>query len=530
MAIQAIGRADNDGGKLASLVLSRFGNGPSFGDLAGFPARGLSAWLEEQLAPPPGDDPEVKKRLAEARLQIKYNATDKWPAVDEMRPLDSLDKPIAELWPLLDNSKPRDNAEKARPRNEATAAAFIRAVYSRYQLREALAQFWHDHFNVNAYGPMQVALALPTYDRDAIRAHALGNFREMLEAVAGSAAMLYYLSNRSSRAGAANENYARELFELHTLGRDAYLNDKFNRWRDVPGALDGRPAGYIDQDVYEAARAFTGWTVEDGTGLDGQRKLPATGRFAYVETWHDGYQKRVLAQEFSPFAAALDDGRRVLDLVAAHPATARHLAGKLCRRFVGAGAAPAFIERVAAEWTKSAKAPDQIARVVGFIARSGEFAESRGAKLKRPVLLAAGFARVTGMDFTPTAAFAEAIAGAGQRLFGYPLPTGLPDDDRIFLSAHALRNRWGIPLGLAQNSWGTGVCDPARVLPIGSSNAGDYVARWLAIFGVPPEPSLLASITGAAGLPPVVPLAGIDPKRLATLVAIAAMAPAYQYS
>lgn len=522
---------DKDGGKLASLVLSRFGNGPSFADLNHFPSLGLSAWLEEQLSPPQGDDPEVKKHLAAARLPIKYNGTDKWPAVDETRPLVWLDKPIEAIWSLLDNANPRDNAEKALPRSEVVIATLIRAAHSRYQLRESLAQFWHDHFNINAYATAQMAVTLPVYDRDVIRKHALGNFRDLLEAVANSTAMLYYLSNRSSRAGAANENYARELFELHTLGRDAYLNDKYNRWRDVPGALAGQPLGYIDEDVYEAARAFTGWTVEDGAGIDGQRKLPFTGRFAYVETWHDGYQKRVLGREFSPYAAAMDDGRRVLDLVANHPATARHLAGKLCRRFIGPQAAPAFIERVAEEWAKSAKAPDQIARVIGFIARSQEFAGSQGAKLKRPLALAAGFVRLTGMEFSPSLSLAGQIAAAGQNLFGYSLPTGLPDEERIFLSANALRGRWSLLLSLGQNHCQTGNCDPTKALPTGSARTvGDYVERWLGVMGVTSEPALTAAITGAVGLPPVVPVDGIDPKRLATLVAVAAMVPAYQYS
>ncbi|SMF95065.1 Protein of unknown function [Methylomagnum ishizawai] len=352
-----------EGGGFARLVLGWFGYGPGPADLAAFVARGFGPWLETQLAPPPGDDPEVVQRLAQVRLNIKYPADAHWPAVNEQRPLASLDRPIEALWPLLD-AQPRHPAERAWPRYEVIAATLIRAIYSRYPLREVLAQFWRDHFNVNAFGPNAIAVALPVYDREVIRKHALGNFRALLEAVAGSTAMLYYLSNRSSRAGAANENYARELFELHTLGRDAYLNDQYNRWRDVPGAVAGRPEGYIDQDVYEAARAFTGWEVEDGTALDGQRKLPATGRFAYVETWHDGYQKRVLGQEFNPFAAALDDGGKVLDWVAHHPATARHLAGKLCRRYVGSDAPPELVGRIAEVWTRTTQAPDQIAQVV----------------------------------------------------------------------------------------------------------------------------------------------------------------------
>ena len=161
-------------------------------------------------------------------------------------------------------------AERARPRTEVIAATLLRSVYSRYQLKEVISQFWHDHFHVNAFSDERISVALPVYDRDVIRKNCFGNFRVLLEAVATSTAMQFYLSNYSSRAGAANENYARELLELHTFGRENYLNDNFNSWREVPGALKGQPIGYIDQDVYEVARAFTGWTIAE------------TGRFNYV--------------------------------------------------------------------------------------------------------------------------------------------------------------------------------------------------------------------------------------------------------
>jgi uncharacterized protein (DUF1800 family) len=107
---------------------------------------------------------------------------------------------------------------------EVAAATLLRAAHSCWQLREVLCDFWHNHFNVDASRNHMVSAALPAYDRDVIRAHCLGNFRELLEAVATSTAMLVYLNNRSSRAGSANENYARELLELHTLGRGSYLN------------------------------------------------------------------------------------------------------------------------------------------------------------------------------------------------------------------------------------------------------------------------------------------------------------------
>ncbi len=512
-------------------ALSRFGHGPTIEDFSSFSRHGVQAWLEEQTSPPKGDDAAMTSRLKDVRLRIHYNAAEgKWPALDEARPLDMLGKPIDAVWPLLDNSAtPRDGSERRRAVDEVIAATYLRAVYSRYQLREAMAQFWHDHFHVNALASEQIMLAMPTYDRDVIRPNCLGNFRDMLEAVAGSAAMLYYLSNHSSRAGAANENYARELFELHTLGRDAYLNDRYDRWRDVPGAMAGQPAGYIDQDVYEAARAFTGWTVEDGAGLDGQRKLPATGRFVYVENWHDGYQKRVLTQEFDPFSAALADGRKVLDLVADHPATARHLARKLCRRFVGPQASESLVEQTAQVWRATAKAPDQIAQVIRTIALSPEFAASRGAKLKRPLTVAAGFIRLTGLDFVPTEGFHNAVAAAGQRLFGFPAPTGLPDDDSYFLGANTVRNRWNLLLGVAQNQWGTGACDPSRTVPVGGDkSAATYAKQWLDLLGVPADASALSAISGAVGVPPTVSIEGMDAKRLSTMAALAVLSPDYQ--
>lgn len=519
-----------------TFALNRLGYGPTPEDLEVIPTVGFRAWLDEQLAPPNGDDSETRQRLSAARLHIKYAAgMDKaypaapWPAVDEMRPLGTLDQPIEALWPtLFTREKPVAHDERRRPYDEVVAATILRAVHGRYQLREIMAAFWHDHFNVDANSADQIAVSLPTYDRDVIRAHALGNFRDFLEAVATSTAMLYALSNRSSRAGAANENYGRELFELHTLGRDAYLNDKYNRWREVPGGPARHPVGYIDEDVYESARAFTGWTVEDGSTIDGQRKLPNTGKFAYVESWHDGYQKRVLGQEFDPFAAAQVDGRRVLDLVATHPATAHHLAQKLCVRLIGAGVKPVFVQKVAALWLKKAKDPDQIAAVVRFIALSPEFAASRGAKVKRPLAVMASFARATGIDLVPNDQVAGHIANAGQRLFGYPAPTGLPDEDRLFIGTAALRTRWEGLLGLALNSWQTGVLDPSRGIPGDATTVGAFAGQWLSALGSPSDDAARAAIATAIGLAPEAPLPSFDKRRLATAVAVAAMAPAFQ--
>jgi len=512
-------------------ALGRAGYGARPEDMDELGRRGFAAWVEEQLHPQEAQDAAVHQRLERLRLRIRYNANDKWPAVDELRPLAYLDKPIDEAWPLIVKRQEMDGAERRRPREEVTAATILRAVHSRWQLREVLASFWHDHFNVDAFSGDEISVALPTYDRDVIRRHALGNFRAFLEAVATSTAMLYYLSNRSSRAGAANENYGRELFELHTLGRDAYLNDRYDRWREVPGALKGAPQGYIDEDVYESARAFTGWTVEDGSGIDGHRKLPATGRFTYVETWHDGYQKRVLAHEFKEFAPAMADGRRVLDLVAEHPATAKFVCTKLCRRFVGDPPPARLVTAAVTAWTRARRSPEQIAEVVRVILLSPEFAAARGGKVRRPLALAAGFARTTGIDLVPTEGLWNQIANGGQRLFGWPPPTGLPDDNAYFLGANSMRHRWALVLGLAENWWGTGAMPPTFP-PGGVLTARAVAAQHLARLQGAAPAQVADAILQGLGWPADQPLANpATPefaKRSARLAALAAMSPMFQ--
>ncbi|HUB95204.1 MAG TPA: DUF1800 domain-containing protein [Stellaceae bacterium] len=518
-------------------VLSRLGYGPKEGDVIAFERLGLADWLDQQLKPPQGDDAETAAALSRARLRINYPAGDAsknqgWVATDEMRPLATLDEPIDTLWPLIAERDKYAPQERRRPLLDMISATIIRAVHSRYQLREILCRFWHDHFNVDAWSAEPVAVALPTYDRDVIRPNCFGNFRHMLEAVATSTAMLYYLSNRSSRAGAANENYGRELFELHTLGRDAYLNDKYDRWREVPGALKGHPVGYIDEDVYESARAFTGWTVADGTPIDGGRKLPATGRFAYVESWHDGYQKRVLATDFNEFQPAMADGRRVLDLVAAHPATARFICRKLVQRLVADDPPPRLVAAAVSVWSQNLHAPDQIAKVVRAIVLSSEFAQSDGAKIRRPLALVAAFARATALDITPTEPLINNLAAAGERLYGYPDPTGLPDERDHFIGTGAMRVRWQLAFALTQNQWGTGLWIPDAVMPASVETLGDAAAFWVATLTGQPSPGPVAAILGGIGAAPddrLGPRFTPDAeKRLGLVAAYAAMSPAFQ--
>jgi uncharacterized protein (DUF1800 family) len=493
---------------------------------------GLTAWLDWQLAPDDHADAECLQRLAALRLPIKYGATPEREAVDEQRGLVTVAQPVEALWPVvIDNKAP--GPERGRPRQELAAAQVTRAIWSNWGLRELMVDFWHGHFTVFGNEP-RIAAALPSLDQ-VVRRQWAGNFRTLLEAVATNPAMLVYLNNRSSRAGSANENFARELFELHTLGRAAYLNALYNRWRDVPGAAQGQPQGYIDQDVYEAARAFTGWTIEDGQGIGGDRKLPQSGRFTYQEGWHDGYQKRVLATEIDPFQAPMADGRKVLDLVAFHPATARHLCLKLCRRLVGDAPSEALLAAAVETWTKTRSRPDQINQVIRAIVLSPAFAQPGQPRVKRPLELVASFVRATGMEFTVTDRLLGELEASGQRLFTYPTPDGLPDEDSYWLGTNALRHRASLMLGIADNGFGTGGIDAGWTPP--HLPADVAAAQWLDRLlpgALTPDARgrIGVAIAGGLGLAPGQPIgsAGKDTAAIARrLPAYAALSAPFQY-
>jgi uncharacterized protein (DUF1800 family) len=349
-----------------------------------------------------------------------------------------------------------------------------------------MLDFWQNHFNVHA-GDAAIAVAIPEFDRE-LRRLALGNFQELLSYVSMSTPMLIYLNNRSSRTGAPNENFARELFELHTLGRPHYLNDLYSRWREVPGAPQGRPTGYIDQDVYEAARAFTGWMVEDGRGLGSGVNLPNTGKFAYVESWHDPYQKRVLAQEFEPFQAPMSDGKRVLELLSQHAGTAKYICEKLLRRFVDDEPSSELVESAAKVWLANTKSPQQIARVLEHIltnkAVQSGIESGKYKKLKRPLELAMSFMRKLDLDVAPSQGLVNQLSNAGQRLYYWPTPDGHPDVSSYWLTSHAMRQRWFVPVGLMDNWWGTGFVSNEQLAkgvakPLSQDRILDFVATTL---------------------------------------------------
>ncbi len=480
------------------LMLNKLGFGPSEWALERFKELGLKGYVEEQLKPDDTADDLLNKKLKECSYPIEYeqfSADGSKKNIKENRFYDLINAPLEQLWPLYQNSV--NYQEKIYPAKQVFGATIIRAVYSKWQLKELLVDFWHNHFNVSVNIDDRVAVTFPIYDREVIRKNALGNFRTMLEGVAKSVAMQCYLDNASSKASPANENYARELFELHTLGAEHYLNHLYNRWREVPGAVEGNPTGYIDEDVYEAARAFTGWTIADGADDWKGGKFANTGEFHYFEQWHDNYQKRVLGVEFNPNQPPMSDGKKVLDILANHPGTAKYICRKLCTRIISDKPSEAIIELAAREWMLSVNKPDQIARVVSVIALSEECRLTWGDKIKRPLELAISSFRAVNADVTPNDNLMWVLLQMGQQPFAWPTPTGYPDQSTYWINAEMLLRRWNFPINLMNYYWHNyAKADASSQVPDQLKTCKDVTAFWLKkILGYIPEGDTLQNLS-----------------------------------
>ncbi len=392
---------------LSVIALNRAAFGPRPGDLAAFNALGgddtarLTAYVDRQLNPAAIDDAECAARLAAQGFT-------------------TLGKSRAQLW--ADHVRPEgiEWGERTRPMWETERATLIRAVYSNRQLLEVLADFWHNHFNVYGWD-YWVAPTFVHYDRDVIRANALGNFRTLLGAVAKSTAMLYYLDNQSNSGGKPNENYARELFELHTLGAENYLGVR----------SEGDPSrGYIDDDVYGATTCFTGWRVNQ-----------ESGEFLFDAQAHFPYDKFVLGVRI-PANQGIGDGEQVLDMLANHPGTARHIARKLCRRLIADHPPESVVQAAADVFIAKQGAADQLRQVVRTILLSNEFRSIWGEKIKRPLEYSMSLLRATAADFAPVDPFFWSYDNIGQPLFSWRPPNGYPDFKEEWSSTMPMLQRW----------------------------------------------------------------------------------------
>jgi uncharacterized protein (DUF1800 family) len=396
----------------------RPGDLDAFNALGGTPEAALVAYIEQQLNPETIDDSAFDTLLAGRQYQ-------------------TLGKTQAQLWSDHVRTANLPWEERTRPLWETVETTFLRATYSKRQLVEVLADHWHNHFNIygHDYWPAPVWVH---YDRDVIRGHMLGNFRQMVEAVAQSPAMLYYLDNQSNSGGNPNENYARELFELHTMGAENYFgvkpltvgpNGEFVH--PAPKDANGKPLMYVDEEVYGATTCFTGWRLDDDTGL-----------FKFDAPAHFPYQKVVLGRAI-PAAQGVKDGHDVLDILCRHPGTARHVALRLCRRLISDFPPDNVVQAAADTFMANLDAPDQLKQVTRTILMSAEFRTTWGAKIKRPLEYVVSILRASMADFDPADnSFGWLYLNMGQELFGWHPPNGYPDFKEAWSSTMPMLQRW----------------------------------------------------------------------------------------
>jgi uncharacterized protein (DUF1800 family) len=496
---------------LEVIAANRMGFGPRPGDLSRIRTMGFTAYVEEQLHPNDADDALFLAKRQSARLRINYSAGDGYPALDELRPLTALNKPLSELWQLGDFSIPMGFPERTRPLEEVRVETVLRAVYSKWQLREVLVDFWHDHFNVDARTNGRIYATWPIYNR-LFRQHAFGNFRVLLEEVTKSIAMMYYLNLVSSRNTAPNKNFARELLELHTLGARNY----FPNAADAPVFPSGQMStGYTENDVNQIAAALTGWTIAAGQRV-GSTTLPNTGQFIFVPQWNDPAARTVLNV---PIPAATSSnpmiqGQRILDLLAANPSTAIFVCSKLCRRLIADNPPPSVIKQAVVTWRENLSAPDQLGQVVRTILLSPEFAETWGQKTKRPFDYMMSFLRAidanlvdNGGSYTPY----NLVTEAGQQLFAWPPPNGFPDVSAYWLNTNTFRASWRNVLVTLTNGYSSIQHNLRASLPSGVTTTRQIVDFFIArIMGRPVRPEvyneLIEYLRGSA--PPDAPPSG----------------------
>jgi uncharacterized protein (DUF1800 family) len=370
------------GGSEAHRFLNRSGFGASPGDHQAYLNLGREAYVEAQLNPTDED---------ELALQVQMSRLD----VNRVHAAELRELPEGEVMRQL------------------RQAAILRAVYSKWQVRERMIDFWTNHLNIFAVRGDN-AYRKGMDDMQVIRANALGSFPKMIEASAKSAAMLGYLDNRLNRKGVPNENYARELLELHTLG------------------VNG---GYSQRDVQEVARCFTGWTIE-------KRFLKPKDQFRFDPEAHDDGQKNVLGKTI-PQGGGVLDGERVIEILTSHPSCAAFLAKKLCRYFLGTGHSEMEII-VATEFLRT---KGNIAATIRPILLSDAILSGEPV-IKRPFDFTVSALRSLNFTTDGGPSIHAHLDAMGQPLYGWAMPDGYPDGTAAWTGS--ILARWNFVWALSQ--------------------------------------------------------------------------------
>lgn len=410
----------------------------------------LENYVDEQLNPASIDDSDFDARMA----------------------------PFEGLFESLDESRVTSFANREcdgdqnvylRPYRDVRNMSFNRAVFSNKQLFELIVDFWHNHFNVFVRGNRDIEVGWSSWDRDVIRANAFGNFANMLEASGKHPVMLRYLDNYVNSAGGINENYARELFELHCLGAENYggVERPFTGFELLPEnpyvAINNFDMGnfanpsiqiaaqYYDDDVYEAAAGLTGWRYEqNGNSTPGQCD---TGFFFVDLGEHDETGKSILSTASNIIPANTEperEGELIMRVAAYHPGTATYIARKLCQRLISDNPPESIVQAAAAEFFAFRESPNQIRRTLRVILLSDAFKNTWGEKKKRPFEYVVSCMRAAGgnhilreEDSTDTTRrFHWEFDDTRQELFHWPTPDGYPDNREHWEGSTSLVQTW----------------------------------------------------------------------------------------
>ena len=470
-------------------VLNRIGFGPRPGDVDKVRAMRLDRYIDQQLHPDRIPDAAMIARLSELTTigMSSREIAEKFalPALEARRERkqDAKDKGAEAL-----KRKDPEQERASRVMLELSEQKMLRAIYSERQLQEVLTDFWFNHFNVDARkGPDRFMLT--EYERETIRPHVLGKFRDLLEATAKSPAMLFYLDNwmsadpngphldtRMNRRGIArvrpqqqqgknapkglNENYGRELMELHTLG------------------VDG---GYTQKDVTEVARAFTGWTIQNPR---------QGGGFLFNPRVHDTGEKVVLGHRIKA-GGDISDGEQVLDILAQHPSTARFIATKLARRFVSDTPPSSLVDRAAARFRDT---NGDLREVMRTILTSPEFLspDAYRAKIKTPLEFVASAARAASAEVQDATMLVRTMQQLGMPLYQCQPPTGYKDTADAWVNTGALVSRMNFAVSLTNNQVrGVSIADPSAVRAMLGDEVSDSTRATIAKATTPQQMAAL---------------------------------------
>jgi uncharacterized protein (DUF1800 family) len=454
-------------GELRFLV-DRITNGWSSAEWARAESLGYSAYLEEQLNP---------AAIAENPALLGLLAPFTTLGMTSKQLYDAYFGPGATLFggTVLD---------------ELEEAAILRGALSNRQLFERMVEFWTDHFNVT-HGDGQVRWLKTTEDRDVIRVHALGNFRDLLGADAKSAAMLFYLDNYRNFASAPNENYARELMELHTLG----------------------VGNYTENDVREVARCFTGWQYWNQNAAN-------HGDFRYNAAQHDNGSKTLLGVSI-PANGGQQDGETVLTILATHPATAQFIALKLLRWFVTPNPPQRVVDSVAQVFLATGGDIPSVLRAVFDPASVIQVPAGSKPKIRRPFHLATSLLRSTNPTILSVRSILTQLDAMGHRPMSWPAPNGYPDSNEVW--GQSVLARWTFVTAYAGGTTAGVAWNPTTLF--GSTPKSKLATRAAEVLlGGVIAPEDLAAAEAYANAAPT-----LDDSLRREVLALVAQSPSYQY-